>query len=104
MQLFDLLKYFEQTHLNCSNGIRTTDLVTWINIKLKKLRRAGVKEMTDQNSSAFTPKAHLQKVSLRRKTPKIDWKQYLLSTRSERSASSHTRNESYQQNIGSNEV
>ena len=38
--------------------------------KIDRLRKAGLKEMIDQRSSASTPN-----VSLRSKTPQIDWKQ-----------------------------
>ena len=43
--------------------------------RVERLRKAGLKEMNNQSSSASVPNAHLQNVRLRSKTPQIDWKQ-----------------------------
>jgi len=73
--------------------------------KIEKLRRAGLKGMPDKSSSASTQNVHLQKISLRRKTPKIDWKQCILCQLDHKEGLHFIRkNESHHQQIGSSEV
>ena len=55
-------------------------------LKLERLRKAGLKEMNDQSSSASTSHAHLQNVSLRSKTPRIDWKQCIFCQKDQNEA------------------